>query len=133
MKRLLCLVVVTAGFSVLSCAQRPEAPTVTYPPEMMKALRQVQQAALADDYGLRQASHLTTNIGPRLSGSPQAQQAVEYMAAELRRLGLKVTLEKVMVPHWVRGEEDAQLIEFPGMAPGTTQKVYVTALGGSVA
>src|SRR3954464_1708502 len=133
MKRLLCLVVVTAGFSVLSCAQRREPATVTYPPEMMKALRQVQQAALADDYGLRQASHLTNNIGPRLSGSPQAQQAVEYIAGELRRLGLEVTLEKVMAPHWVRGEESAQLVEFPGMARGTTQKVYVTALGGSVA
>src|SRR4051812_3973000 len=133
MKRLLFLVLVIANLSVVSCAQRREPATVTYPPEMMKALRQVQQAALADEYGLRQASHLTNNIGPRLSGSPQAQQAVEYIAAELRRLGLEVTLEKVLAPHWVRGEESAQLVEFPGMARGTTQKVYVTALGGSVA
>ncbi|MER3495936.1 MAG: peptidase M28 family protein, partial [Armatimonadota bacterium] len=73
------------------------------------------------------------NIGPRLSGSPQAQQAVEYIAAEMRRLGLDVKLEKVMVPHWVRGVETAELIEFKGQAPGTKQKVVVTALGGSIA
>src|SRR5438105_7888650 len=38
-----------------------------------------------------------------------------------------------MVPHWVRGEETAALIQFPGMAEGTTQKILLCALGGSVA
>jgi hypothetical protein len=133
MTRTLLVVVVVCVLVVTSVAQRPEPAAVTYPPELVKAMKRVQQAALADDYGLRQASHLTNNIGPRLSGSPQAQKAVEYLAAELRRLGLEVTLEKVMVPHWVRGEESAQLVEWPGMVAGTTQKVYVTALGGSVA
>jgi Zn-dependent M28 family amino/carboxypeptidase len=85
------------------------------------------------DYAYRQVAHLTDNIGPRLSGSAQAQQAVEYVAGELKALGLEVQLEKVMVPHWVRGEETAALVEFPGQAPGTEQKVVLTALGGSVA
>src|SRR2546429_958736 len=38
-----------------------------------------------------------------------------------------------MVPHWVRGEETAALVQFPGQAPNTTQKVVLCALGGSVA
>src|SRR5437764_7290477 len=38
-----------------------------------------------------------------------------------------------MVPHWVRGEETAALIQFPGMAQGTSQKIILCALGGSVA
>lgn len=133
MKRLLVVLLVLVVVAPSLLAQRPEAAAVTYPPELLKAMKRVQQAALADDSGLRHASHLTNNIGPRLSGSPQAQKAVEYMAAELRKLGLEVRLEKVMVPHWVRGEESAQLVEWPGMAVGTVQKVYVTALGGSVA
>src|SRR5262249_60432770 len=33
----------------------------------------------------------------------------------------------------VRGVETGALTEFPGMAPGTTQKIVLTALGGSVA
>ncbi len=37
------------------------------------------------------------------------------------------------MPHWVRGEETAELTQFPGQAEKTTQKVVLTALGGSVA
>ena len=96
-------------------------------------LKQLQQAALKSDYAYRQTAHLSNNIGPRLTGSAQAEKAVEYVAAELKALGLEVQLEKVMVPHWVRGEETAALVEFPGMAPNTTQKIVLTALGGSVA
>lgn len=115
--------------------QRREEPNVQpYAPELMNALKQIQQAALASDYAYGQAAHLTNNIGPRLSGSAQAQQAVEYVAAELRRLGLEVHLEKVIVPHWVRGEEMAESASggFSAQVPGTTQKIVLTALGGSV-
>jgi len=94
---------------------------------------QLQQAALASDYAYKQTAYLSNNIGPRLSGSAQEKRAVEYVAAELKALGLEVRLEKVMVPHWVRGEETAALVQFPGQTPETTQKIVLTALGGSVA
>src|SRR5206468_4114792 len=55
------------------------------------------------------------------------------VASELKAIGCEVQLEKVMVPHWVRGEETAALIEFPGQAQNTTQKIVLCALGGSVA
>jgi len=38
-----------------------------------------------------------------------------------------------MVPHWVRGEETATLVQFPGQAENTTQKIVLCALGPSVA
>ena len=41
--------------------------------------------------------------------------------------------QKVTVPHWARGVEVAELTQFPGQAPKTTQKIVLTALGGSVA
>lgn len=108
-------------------------PPLQYSPQFVAEIKRVQQAALESDYAYRQLAHLSNNIGPRLSGSPQAQTAVEYVAAELRKLGLDVQLEKVMVPHWVRGEETGALTEYPGMSPNTTQKIVLTALGGSVA
>ncbi len=46
-------------------------------------------------------------------------------------LGLEVRLQPVNVAHWVRGAESAELVEFPAMVPGTTQKIVLTALGGS--
>ena len=110
------------------------APTpAPYSAQTLADLARLRQGALQSDYAYRQVAHLSNNIGPRLSGSPQAQKAVEDVAAELRSLGLEVTLEPVMVPHWVRGEETATLTEFPGQADGTTQKVVLTALGPSVA
>ena len=111
----------------------PSATPELYSVQTLTELRQLQEAALASNYAYQQVAHLSNNIGPRLSGSPQAQKAVEYVAGELKALGLEVQLEKVMVPHWVRGEESAALVEFPGQAPGTTQNIVLTALGGSVA
>jgi len=102
-------------------------------PEQIAVMARLRDAAMKDPYALDELHHLTDNIGPRLSGSPQAQQAVEYVAAEMRALGADVTLEKATVPHWVRGVETAEVVSWPGQTPGTKQKVVLTALGGSVA
>jgi carboxypeptidase Q len=101
--------------------------------QQIAAMGRIRDAALSDDYALTELRHLTDNIGPRLSGSPQAAQAVEYVAAEMRALGATVTLEKTLVPHWVRGVETGALVDWKGMTPRTTQKIVLTALGGSAA
>jgi carboxypeptidase Q len=133
MSRSASVVLVLFSFVAL-CAQRPrETAANPFSPQAMEEMKRVQQAALASDYAYQITAHLTDNIGPRLAGSPQAQQAIEYVAAEMRKLGLEVRLEKCTVPHWVRGAETAELVEFPGQAPNTTQRIVLTALGGSVA
>jgi carboxypeptidase Q len=111
---------------------RQVKPKVTWAPELMQQLVAIREAALSDDYAYREVAHLTENIGPRPTGSPQAQKAVEYVADELRKLGLEVRLEEAKVPHFVRGIENAELTEYPGQAPGVPQKIVVTALGGNV-
>ena len=78
--------------------------------------------------------HIWPTTSDRVSKrSTQAAKAVDYVAAELTVARLHVQLEKVMVPHWVRGEETAALVQFPGQAPNTTQKIVLCALAGSVA
>ena len=129
--KLLLAGILFLAVNVSGSAQTP--PPVPYSEQTLSELRALQQAAMNSDYAYRQVAHLANNIGPRLSGSPQAAKAVEYVAGELRALGLTVTLEKVMVPHWVRGEETAALVGFPGQAENTEQKIVLTALGGSVA
>ena len=101
--------------------------------QLMHELAAIRDAALADDYTYQQVAHLTENIGPRISGSAQAQKAVEYVAEELKKLGLEVRLEEAHVPHWVRGIETGELVEYPGQAVGIPQKIVLTALGGSTA
>jgi Zn-dependent M28 family amino/carboxypeptidase len=101
--------------------------------EEIDTMNRIRAAALSDDFALAELRHLTNNIGPRLSGSAQAAHAVEYVAGEMRALGATVTLEMTTVPHWVRGIETGALVDWKGMAPKTTQKIVLTALGGSVA
>lgn len=128
-KILFWLIILTISVS----AQKPSPTPVLYTQGTLVNMKKIQQAALKSDYSLKQTAYLSNNIGPRLTGSAQAERAVEYVADEMRKLGLKVQMQKLTVPHWVRGEEKGELIEFKGMAKGTTQKIVLTALGGSIA
>ena len=111
----------------------PTATPNVFSPQTLADLPRLRDAALSSDYAYKQVAHLSNNIGPRLTGSAQAAKAVEYVAGELRAIGCEVQLEKTMVPHWVRGDETAALVSWPGMADGTTQKILLCALGESVA
>jgi carboxypeptidase Q len=114
-------------------AVSPESPESSQPSlsQLRNELSALRDAALSDDYAYRQLAYLTDNIGPRAIGSAQAAAAVQYVADELRKLGLEVRLEEVKVPHWIRGVETAELVEYLGQAPGTSQKIVLTALGGN--
>jgi carboxypeptidase Q len=101
------------------------------PAPLIEELISIRDAALTDDYAYRQVAHLSENIGARPVGSPQAQAAIEYVAGELRGLGLEVRLEPVQARRWIRGAETAELVEYPGQVAGTTQKIVLTALGGN--
>lgn len=96
-------------------------------------IERVRDAAMASDYAYEQTAWLSDRVGPRLSGSRGHAAAIEYVAAEMRRLGLKVSLQAVKVPHWVRGEERGAIVEYPGRPEGIEQKLVLTALGGSSA
>jgi hypothetical protein len=83
--------------------------------------------ALESNSAYETLAYLTDEIGPRLSGSANAALAVKYATERFRSWGIDVANEKVMVPHWVRGEEHATLVSHHD------QKIVLTALGGSVA
>ena len=114
-----------------AASQKPQVRQENFPLELIRQLEAIKTAALSDDYAYRQLAHLTENIGQRASGSAGAKAAVEYVAAQMRDLGLDVHLEEVKVRHWVRGVETAALVEYSGHAFGTEQKIMLTALGGS--
>jgi carboxypeptidase Q len=83
--------------------------------------------ATGDAFAWHRLSTLTDTIGPRLSGSPQLDQAIQWTLAEMKRDGLEnVHAEKVMVPRWVRGTESADIV-YPAHLP-----LAMLGLGGSV-
>lgn len=70
---------------------------------------------------------LTTEVGPRLAGTPADALAVEWAEARLRAMGFdRVYREPVTFPVWLRHHERAEVL-----AP-YPQPLVVTALGGSV-
>ena len=74
--------------------------------------------------------YLCKKIGPRLSGSANAQKAVEATAQMLKEAGADtVYLQPCMVPHWVRGEKETGYIK---LADGTKYNLHLCALGNSV-
>ena len=93
-------------------------------------LKKIYQTALLDGQSYLWLAHLSNQIGGRLSGSLNAQRAVEWGKEELDALGLdKVWLQPVMVPKWIRGTFEYANIE---TSPGNTINVPVCALGGSI-
>ena len=96
-----------------------------------KQLKNIYDAALTKGKAYDWLNYLSNQIGGRLSGSVQAEQAVEYTRSQLDSMGLdRVWLQPVMVPKWVRGTPEFAYFE---SKPGVTTNVPICALGGSVA
>ncbi|PWI30413.1 peptidase M28 family protein [Flavobacteriaceae bacterium LYZ1037] len=93
-------------------------------------LKTIYKTSLTNGNSYKWLEHLSNQIGGRLSGSLNAEKAIEYTKEELQKIGLdKVWLQPVMVPKWVRGAPEFAFIE---TASGATTKVNICALGGSI-
>ena len=113
-------------FPLLLCFVSLQAQT-----EIEPTLEKIYKIALLEGESYPWLAHLSNQIGGRLSGSLNAQRAVEWGKEELDALGLdRVWLQPVMVPKWIRGTFEYANIE---TSPGNTINVPVCALGGSVA
>jgi len=65
------------------------------------------------------------SMGPRLSGSDNAEKAIQWAVAELKKYSFdRVDTQSVMVPRWERGDKE--------ITPSKRYKIPVVALGGSV-
>jgi len=92
-----------------------------------EAAGRIVGAALTDLEGWNKLEHLTTQIGPRLSGSRNLAEAVQWAVARMREEGLSnVRLQPVKVPHWVRGSETASVLS------PVQKRIAILGLGGSV-
>ncbi|HEY9178440.1 MAG TPA: M28 family peptidase [Flavipsychrobacter sp.] len=73
---------------------------------------------------------LSKDIGHRLSGSPQAEQAIIWAQKALEEAGAdRVWLQPVDVPHWVRGKESLKL-KFAGSK--NYKEITMLSLGNAV-
>lgn len=93
--------------------------------------RKIADEVLINGKAYDDLHELCKTIGARLSGSPEAEKAVKWGVAALKKAGADtVYLQKCMVPHWVRGKKETAAILLPGSK--TETPLSICALGGSV-
>lgn len=127
----LLLGLLTTSVAGAAHAQRPGATAATGAASIepyRAAADSLIRAALRDSAAWHRIAELTDRFGPRFSGTPELEAAIDWILEEMRRDGLEnVRGEPVMVPRWVRGEESAELIS-PRRA-----RLHMLGLGGSIA
>ena len=93
------------------------------------AIKKIFNSVLKEGKSYEWLRDLTQNIGGRLSGSPEAAEAVVWGEKLMNQIGLdSVWLQPVMVPHWVRGEKESASYT----SNGIQKKVPICALGFSI-
>lgn len=114
-----------ASASVAASASTPaSAPAAPEPESVARTLR---ETTLKTSQALDTVRSLSDEVGPRLAGSAASKAAVAWGLRALTAAGLThVHAEKLMEPHWERGEERGELLS-PYPHP-----VAIAALGGSV-
>lgn len=91
------------------------------------AADRIIDAALPDSGAWVKLARITDTYGNRLAGSEALERALDDILRTMQQEGLEnVHAEPVLVPHWVRGEESAELV-----AP-RRQALPMLGLGGSV-
>ena len=124
LQTLSCLLIGLSASTALA-AQAPADPLVE---PYRDAANRIIGAALADSAAWDRLARLTDTFGHRLSGSESLERAIDWIVTEMRKDGLdRPVKEPVMVPHWVRGTESAELVS-PRRAP-----LPMLGLGMSVA
>lgn len=128
------MLLVCAGF-IFSCQNQSSPPVdsnVLSTEEKIDStnIKHFFNTALTEGQSYEWLRDLTQNIGGRLSGSPEAQQAVEWGEQLMKEVGLdSVWLQPVMVPHWIRGEKETAHYT----VNGKKTDVAICALGFSIA
>ena len=93
-------------------------------------IRKIYDSALSNGKSYEDLRSLCKDIGARLSGSAEAQMAVEWGEKKMKEYNFdKVYLQEIKVPHWERGTKEAAWIK---VKDGSLIPIKILALGGSI-
>ena len=99
----------------------------TIPEKFQDSAEKLITASLAESTVYNRLAYLCDTFGPRLSGSNNLEDAIDWILAEMKKDGLSnVHGEKVKVPAWIRGKESARLIK------PFAKDLAMLGLGGSI-
>ena len=111
------LLLITIGFAsaqlppqIPNAAARTDDEKRTYRTAMEQADRKIVEEVNAHSELMKNLEYLTTEIGARLTGSPQMNRASEWTLQRFKDYGVEAHLETTEIPHaWTRGQDTAEI------------------------
>ncbi|WP_246129167.1 M28 family peptidase [Colwellia demingiae] len=95
--------------------------------EQLSQVADIKKQALESDLAWNLVESLTTEVGPRMPGTPGDKAGVAWAVAQFKAMGFdKVWTEPATFPKWIRYSESAAVVS---PAP---QTLHITALGNSI-
>src|SRR5271163_1619723 len=92
-------------------SQRPAKQREAYRKAMAAADQKIAAEVTAHSELIKNLEYLTTQIGARLTGSPQMQAASQWTQKRFQDYGIDVHLETTQIDHgWPRGLETAEIL-----------------------
>ncbi len=108
---------------VLLCSAKSNPLSNNYSPIVSKII----SYSSIDSTAYNRLAYICDVFGPRLSGSKNLENAIDWIIKEMRNDGLKnVSGERVKVPVWKRGTESIELVK------PFRKKMSMLGLGGSI-
>lgn len=108
-------------------AEAGEAAAAELPAKFVEASAKITAAARGNTRAYDRLADLSDLYGPRPGGSENLERAIDWAVERMAEDGLdNARREKVMIPHWVRGEESVRVV-----AP-VERELSLLGLGGSV-
>lgn len=108
-------------------ASTAKASSDNFTAQQLKHVEQIKAQALESDMAWDLVESLTTEVGPRMAGTPGDKAAVAWAELKLKSMGFdKVWKEPATFPAWIRHSESAAIIS---PAP---QPIHITAFGNSI-
>src|SRR4026209_1432471 len=122
---ILLLIFTVLGFAVFLPAHATRAAS-SLEPSRDPAARLIGEA-MSSAFAWERLAYIGDTFGNRLSGSESLEDAIQWAVAEMKKDGLEnVHTEPVKVPHWVRGQESAEIVS------PRRQRLVMLGLGNSV-
>jgi len=94
-----------------SATERSDEEKHAYSADMQQADQKIYEEVKTHSELINNLEYLTTNIGPRLTGSPQMQRASDWTLQRFKDYGIDAHLETLQIPHgWTRGADTAEIV-----------------------
>src|SRR6185437_2270922 len=129
----LLTLLVLASFCPILIAQTPsndrtDEAKKAYKTAMEQADQKIDEEVIAHSELMKNLEYLTTEIGPRLTGTKQMQEASDWTLKRFHDYGIDAHLESTEIPHaYYRGNDTAEIVT------PISRRIEIHALGWSKA